>query len=332
VATEDRFKKIVVATLAKRAANRCSNPDCRAITSGPADTPMDTVNVGEAAHIFGANAGSARYRPEMTPADRSAIANAIWLCANCHKIVDDDEQRFPAGLLFEWQREHERVTAEQVGKAGADLRRRFEDRHLEEFGRLSYLAERILLEKDSLWEYRLTAEVLRFETAPIARRWSALKRGLYVKPSKQVGRDDFIPWMKARLHEIEAIVTACNGLISQEFARAWGEPGIPGDDHEIVNTCRLYAEVCSSIVAWEEEVRFTSVDPIFRDLQNKFVGVAGYVLEEVSRMPTFLSETLAQESLSGTHTLMITLSLPEGWADEVDWLIKRATDDYMDDF
>jgi len=47
-------------------------------------------------------------------------------------------------------------------------------------------------------------------------------------------------------------------------------------------------------------------------------------------MPTFLSETLAQESLSGTHTLMITLSLPEGWAEEMDWLMKRATDDYME--
>ena len=34
MAVEDRFKQSVIVTLAKRAANRCSNPNCGAITSG----------------------------------------------------------------------------------------------------------------------------------------------------------------------------------------------------------------------------------------------------------------------------------------------------------
>lgn len=160
MASEDRFKQSVVTTIARRAANCCSNPDCGAVTSGPTDDPLKAVNVGEAAHIYGANPGSARYDSEMLSADRGAITNAIWLCGNCHKLIDDDPDRYPAGLLFEWVKEHERKIGELVGKAGAELRSRYERRHLEKFGRLSYLSERIITEKADLWRYRLTAEVL----------------------------------------------------------------------------------------------------------------------------------------------------------------------------
>jgi hypothetical protein len=191
---EDRFKSSVIATLAKRAANRCSNPDCGAITSGPSDTKDACVNVGEAAHIFGANPGSARFDPDMTPGNRSDIVNAIWLCVTCHKLIDDDPTRYPAGLLFEWQKSHERTIAQLVGKTGAELRRRYEDRHLEEFGNLSYLSERITLEKGRMWEWRLICEVLRFELAPVLRKWHALSKGLYMKPSKTIPKFETFQW------------------------------------------------------------------------------------------------------------------------------------------
>lgn len=190
MATEDRFKQAVVAILAKRAANRCSNPDCGAITSGPADDPSGSINVGEAAHIYGANPGSARFNAGMASSDRSSITNAIWLCSNCHKMIDDDPDRYPAGLLFEWQTEHERTISEQIGKAGAELRRKYEERHLEELGRLSYLSERIIREKGDFWDYRLTAEALRFEMAPVLERWNALGRGLYMRSNYRVPRLD----------------------------------------------------------------------------------------------------------------------------------------------
>ncbi len=166
----DRFTQAVITTLAKRAANRCSNPDCNAITSGPAQKRAASVNVGEAAHIFGAHPGSARYDSTMTSVDRADITNAIWLCGNCHKLIDRDVARYRTGLLFEWQKEHERMISEQIGKAGAELRSRYQSRHLEALGKLSYLAERIVIEKGDHWEYRLTAEGLRYEMAPMGRR------------------------------------------------------------------------------------------------------------------------------------------------------------------
>jgi hypothetical protein len=328
--TENNFKRAVVVTLAKRAANRCSNPDCGAITSGPSETPSKSVNVGEAAHIFGANPGSARYDEGMSSAARSEITNAIWLCGNCHKLVDDDALKYPAGLLFEWQKEHERVIAAAVGKAGAEARGRYERRHLEEFGKLSYLAERIITEKGDCWEYLLTSEVLRFEMKYVLQRWGALKRGLYTKPHVAIGKLESLDWLLNRSAEIQGISAAFSELMNVEFARSWGEPGVAGDDLEIVTTCRLFAEMCMSALAWEESVRFVRVPEAFSEVQQLHVGVAGMLIDESAKVPAFLTEMLAGE-LKGTYSLSLTLSLPDGWADEVGAALEKAAEEWLDD-
>lgn len=51
----------------------CSNIGCRVVTSGPADDPNKAVGIGEAAHIYGAKAGSARFRHDMTDGARAEI-------------------------------------------------------------------------------------------------------------------------------------------------------------------------------------------------------------------------------------------------------------------
>lgn len=324
MAIDDRFKQAVIATLAKRAANRCSNPDCGAITSGPSITPDDSVNVGEAAHIYGANPGSARYDNEMSSSERSAISNAIWVCGNCHKLIDDDPLRYPAGLLYEWQRNHEGGIAEVVGKAGFKLRQKYEARHLEEFGRLSYLAERLILEKDAYWEHRLTAEVLRFEMAPILQRWSSLRRGLYVKQKLRIPRDEYLFWLRLKIDEITSISDAFSVLMNEEFRRAWGAPGVAGSDREIVSTARLFAEMCQSALNWEEAVRFASVEEVFEEVQSLFIGTAGRIIDEAAKLPAFLSKTFAGENLTGTFKLELVLTLPDGWSERVDAAFARV--------
>ncbi|WP_200894034.1 hypothetical protein [Xanthomonas sp. MUS 060] len=308
MSSPDRFKQSVIITLAKRAANRCSNPACHAITSGPSETPDESINLGEAAHIYGANPGSARYDPSMISADRSSITNAIWLCGNCHKLVDDDPIRYPAGLLFEWLHEHERKIAKEVGKAAAETRERYERRHLEEFGRLSYLAERLILEKGDYWKHLLTAEVIRFETTPIIKRYNALRRGLYLKPLTRIDRDRTLAWISDKSAEIAQIVHAFGELISSEIKRSWGEPGVAGDDLDIVTTSRLFGEVCMAALSWEESVRFARLDDIFKEVHYLYLGVAGAFLDNAEKIPKFLSDTIAQKPTSGTYELTLTQS------------------------
>ncbi|MEI4507390.1 hypothetical protein WBQ88_16900 [Sphingopyxis sp. CCNWLW253] len=325
MASEDRFKQAVVATLAKRAANICSNPDCQAITSGPSNEPSKAVNVGEAAHIYGANLGSARHDPDMASADRASITNAIWLCGNCHKLVDDDPNRYPAGLLFEWQRAHERHVSREIGKVGAALRRRYEVRHLEEFGKLSYLAERLILEKNAQWEYQLIGEVLRFEMAPVLQRWDALRRGLYVKPKTHISLREMGPWFANRMSEARKISAAFCQLTNHEFERAWGAPGVPGDDALIVATCRLFAEMCTSALIWEEQVRFVSTHEEFVPVVDLLPGVIGSVIDEAAKLPKFMAETFGSGTASGVHTLDLVLTLRDGWGDEVGAAMDRAS-------
>ncbi|WP_081075561.1 HNH endonuclease [Burkholderia stagnalis] len=324
MASEDRFKQPVVATLAKRSANRCANPDCGAITSGPTDDPNSAVNVGEAAHIYGANPGSARYDPGMTSSERSAITNAIWLCGNCHKLIDDDPLRYPAGLMFEWQRSHESRIAEQIGKVAAEIRHRYEQRHLEKFGRLSYLAERIILEKGVFWEHRLTAEMLRHETLPILRRWSALQRGLYIKPIARIETSEFMSWISDRMQEIHKLTGAFSTLINSELGRSWGDPGVAGSDVDIVHTCRLIAEMCSSALVWEENVRFSRVGEPFTEVHGFLSGATTDFFGQVERIPEFLSNVIEQNPVSGNFELELVLGLPDNFAENIESSMERC--------
>ncbi|WP_201786048.1 hypothetical protein [Novosphingobium barchaimii] len=306
-----------------------------AITTGPTDLPAGTVNVGEAAHIYGAHPGSARYDPKMVSSARSDITNAIWLCGNCHKLIDDDEARFPAGILFEWVKQHELEIGRMIGKAGAEARRRYEVRYLEEFGRISYRAERLLIEKSDNWEYRLTAEMLRYEMSPVLQRWRALQRGLYMLPAVPVPASEFFRWTSLRMAEIRGIARAFGELMNVEFGRSWGDRSLPkssGDASEIVATTRLFAEMCRSALVWEETVQFAKVDDIFSEMLSLLAGVAGYLIDEAAKVPAFLSEILTEDPKAGEHRLSIVLGLPEGWAEKLDNAGERALQAYDAEF
>src|SRR6266567_5611553 len=99
----DDFSEAVKRLLASRVGNLCSNPGCRALTSGPQDDPAKAVNIGVAAHITAASAGGPRYDPDLLPEERSAPSNGIWLCQNCGKLVDNDPTRFSTEILKQWK-------------------------------------------------------------------------------------------------------------------------------------------------------------------------------------------------------------------------------------
>ncbi len=99
----DDFKNETKEVLAKRVAMRCSNPNCRQSTSGPADDLKKSVNIGVAAHIAAASPGGKRYDISQTNKERSEIYNGIWLCQNCAKLIDSDETRYPVILLHKWK-------------------------------------------------------------------------------------------------------------------------------------------------------------------------------------------------------------------------------------
>ena len=127
----DEFTKQVVRTLQERAGNRCSNPKCRCLTSGPNSVPDKATRIGVAAHVTAAAQGGPRYDPVLSTADRRSIANGVWLCQNCARLVDVDETTYPSELLVNWRSAAEMLARSEI--EGGPQATTFDEPELETF-------------------------------------------------------------------------------------------------------------------------------------------------------------------------------------------------------
>src|SRR5579872_6804947 len=112
----DDFAESTKRVLALRVGNRCSNPTCRALVSGPQEDPAKAINVGVAAHITAGSPGGPRYDPALSPEQRSDVTNGILLCQNCGKLIDNDPSRFTIDVLRQWKDDAESETRDRIGK------------------------------------------------------------------------------------------------------------------------------------------------------------------------------------------------------------------------
>lgn len=120
------FRKPLRDLLARRVGYRCSNPNCRLLTAGPGDSNR-TVNVGVAAHITAASAGGPRYDESLTPKQRQAAENGIWLCQVHAKAIDDAPNRFTVEVLCEWKRLSEDAARLEIEEIDKELPKRVAD-------------------------------------------------------------------------------------------------------------------------------------------------------------------------------------------------------------
>lgn len=74
------------------------------------------IDVGVAAHITAASRGGPRFDPALSEKDRAGVANGIWLCQNCAKLIDSDIVRFSAAVLRGWKLCAECEARKRVGK------------------------------------------------------------------------------------------------------------------------------------------------------------------------------------------------------------------------
>jgi hypothetical protein len=116
----DDFTEEVKRTLAARVGYVCSNPDCRAQTTGPQDDRTKAVNVGVAAHITAASSGGPRYNSALSAEERRHSDNGIWLCHNCAKLIDSDLLRFHETLLRAWKTVAEDRARNSLGKTAPE--------------------------------------------------------------------------------------------------------------------------------------------------------------------------------------------------------------------
>lgn len=117
----DDFREDTKRVLAARAGNRCSNPGCRAPTSGPQVEDRQVLNVGVAAHVTAASAGGPRFDGTLSADERLGASNGIWLCQTCAKLVDNDPIRFNVDVLRDWKVAGEGSALSEIGKPPVDV-------------------------------------------------------------------------------------------------------------------------------------------------------------------------------------------------------------------
>ena len=124
----DDFSEGIKRVLAERVAYLCSNPDCGHLTVGPSSNEKEKINIGVAAHICAASPGGPRYDTEMTSKERSDIANGIWLCQTCSKLIDSDVKKYTVETLKAWKKNAEEEAIVRLNHGGIDLLSRREGR------------------------------------------------------------------------------------------------------------------------------------------------------------------------------------------------------------
>lgn len=326
------FSKKTVDTLAKRAAFKCSNPDCRVSTVGPNSDEKKSTVIGEAAHIYGARQNSKRYNSNMSDAARAEITNSIWLCRNCHKLIDTDEQKYTSNILFAWREQHEEYIQSELGSVTDRIQLEEQTAELSLFQNYPPVARRIVIDKPEGWEFRLAAELMRYLNRPLFRRIEDLREGLYLKPQVHINDEDVLSWIQKRIAERSNLIPPAVGLLDK-LTESFGPPGKPGNAEEIHHTACLIRDYLEQIVQYEEEICFANVPQKYEKLVSLLKNLIGSQASKLEEIPNTLDEVV---SLIGTdhggtvenpHIVnkTITFELPDNWEKQMTREFKRAS-------
>lgn len=84
----------------------CQNPSCSKYLF--AEVEDDVVSLANVAHIIGHGKSGPRSEHELADyIDKDGLANLIMLCLECHKIVDELENKFSVERMQAWKAAHE---------------------------------------------------------------------------------------------------------------------------------------------------------------------------------------------------------------------------------
>jgi hypothetical protein len=80
----------------------------------------NSVCIGENAHIYGEKQTSARYDASKSAEYVNSEQNFIFLCCNCHKIIDTEVLSYPPDKLFSMKEAHEKRVVQALQQGSID--------------------------------------------------------------------------------------------------------------------------------------------------------------------------------------------------------------------
>lgn len=313
----NKFGKKTKEELAKRANNKCSSPLCTQITSGPHSVDDKSVNIGVAAHIKGANPGSARYDENMQPKERSSITNGIWLCHKCAKMIDNDASRYPVALLAKWKFDHETEISSAVQTGMTPTNYEIERLKKVFFGE-SFSALQIALDKPKEWRFLLARELLR-EKANIQKRRARLVFEEHVFKPHRVLREnmEISKWLMAKNLDIFQIVQMFNSLTGKIFFLCADENS---DSSEILEACCLFEEACEHLINWWQDIKSTHLIDELDFFHSEMIESTQTLISMMEAAPEWFGEIIAGKAETYAYGSLDELFDPQGYGE----IIKRA--------
>jgi hypothetical protein len=125
---DDDFSDAVKRKLADRAGHHCFRCLRPTTCAGEDDMQGKAYHFADAAHQAAAGSKDPRHDPSQTNAERSSLENGIWLCKQCHDIVDKNPSTFPVEDLKRLRLEaEERARKLVLGEIVFELKGREQD-------------------------------------------------------------------------------------------------------------------------------------------------------------------------------------------------------------
>lgn len=189
-------------------------------------------------------------------------------------------------------------------------------------------AQRLAREKPAYWEFLLTAELLKTRLVDVRRRYDRLKRGSAYMPSRLVAGREFFAWVSTKLADIISLVDAIKVQMSA-FHRAWGEPGHPGDVHEIQRAAADFGALCEQLIVWEEDLRSATPPEEAQPLKQTMEGFTEGILAELETLaPRLLQPFEGGAKPTGEINIMLALDSPplERFKEEMRKLERQPND------
>ena len=101
-----------IKVLWSRAAGRCSYPECRIDLILPGNKSDPVATIGEMAHIHACSKAGPRFDPNISKVN--GYDNLILLCSTHHAMIDKQPKSYPAEILKEWKKNHEKWVNEKL--------------------------------------------------------------------------------------------------------------------------------------------------------------------------------------------------------------------------
>lgn len=97
----------VLRMLLAKSGGFCQNPECNT-DFYPLIDKGSIATIREAAHIIAFSEDGPRGEQHESDTEINSYENLILLCPTCHTKIDKASELYPADLLYEWKRNHEK--------------------------------------------------------------------------------------------------------------------------------------------------------------------------------------------------------------------------------